>query len=446
MDYWKWVTAFTLVDSLNRIFYGMYVTLLGPSQPYLAHRVNVDLDTIAWIQPFANVSALMGAVVSGLVFKRHFQTSRMKLAYILGCTLLLALASVLPLYTRTLSTLVLVVSFRQFLALMLETPCQGMYVYTLGPHRSQAFIMMFHCTVGMGFLLGPVLIEPFFPSRSPEYQSICNQTEHSSHNSAATEEDLEAVIESIKWPFWIMLYGHGLCALGYLAIMISPLKMPVYYTAPKNSDTHAAENINFSQERNTIIPIVLLYMASCGSERLFQTMEFTFGLCGPLRLAPKKAVVTDQCYNGGFFAGRLASVVAVKLATPKSMLQTSLGLCLISTCLLSLQADKSADLLYLCAAIFGFAISWQFGSAYSWASHYLDVVGVRASIFPIGCSLSFVAPMAGAYLFRRLTPMSVWHLNLLLVSTQIFAFVRLRGQFESKAASIRYTEISQDDS
>ena len=47
-----WMIAFTLVDSFNRIFYGMYSTLLGPSQPYLARKVNVDIDTITWIQPF----------------------------------------------------------------------------------------------------------------------------------------------------------------------------------------------------------------------------------------------------------------------------------------------------------------------------------------------------------------------------------------------------------
>ena len=48
----KWIIPFTIVDSLNRVFYGMYNTLLGPSQPYLAKAVNVDIDTISWIQPF----------------------------------------------------------------------------------------------------------------------------------------------------------------------------------------------------------------------------------------------------------------------------------------------------------------------------------------------------------------------------------------------------------
>ena len=52
----NWIVAFTFIDSLNRIFYGMYSTFLGPSQPYLARKVGVDIDTIAWIQPFGKYS------------------------------------------------------------------------------------------------------------------------------------------------------------------------------------------------------------------------------------------------------------------------------------------------------------------------------------------------------------------------------------------------------
>ena len=53
-----------------------------------------------------------------------------------------------------------------------------------------------------------------------------------------------------------------------------------------------------------IVFVILLYTATCGSERLFQSMEFTFGFCGPLKLDPQDAVFTDECYNGGFMFGR----------------------------------------------------------------------------------------------------------------------------------------------
>jgi hypothetical protein len=55
----KWIIPFTIIDSLNRIFYGMYTTLLGPSQPYLARMTSVDIDTISWIQPFGKLNKIL---------------------------------------------------------------------------------------------------------------------------------------------------------------------------------------------------------------------------------------------------------------------------------------------------------------------------------------------------------------------------------------------------
>ncbi len=37
---------------------------------------------------------------------------------------------------------------------------------------------------------------------------------------------------------------------------------------------------------------------------LFQTIEFLFAMCGPLKLPARRAVLTDECYNGGFMFGR----------------------------------------------------------------------------------------------------------------------------------------------
>jgi hypothetical protein len=36
----------------------------------------------------------------------------------------------------------------------------------------------------------------------------------------------------------------------------------------------------------------------------YAMFQFTFGLCGPLKLPPQTAVFTDQCYSGGFMLGR----------------------------------------------------------------------------------------------------------------------------------------------
>ena len=56
---WHWIIPFTIVDSFNRMFYGMYGTLMGPSQPYLAKNVAVEIDTINWIQPFGKAEIIL---------------------------------------------------------------------------------------------------------------------------------------------------------------------------------------------------------------------------------------------------------------------------------------------------------------------------------------------------------------------------------------------------
>ena len=139
----------------------------------------------------------------------------------------MALTCILPLYCSTFSTLIFVVSLREFFGQIVELPCQGIYVYTLGAKRSQPFIMLFHCTVAIGFFLGPVILGPFFPEEKENHNQnddICNGNATKSGNS---DNNVNEVIESIKWAYWIMVFGHIFSALGYLAILLSSsFRMP----------------------------------------------------------------------------------------------------------------------------------------------------------------------------------------------------------------------------
>ena len=100
----------------------------------------------------------------------------------------------------------------------------------------------------------------------------------------------------------------------------------------------------------------------------------------------------------------------------------------------------------LCAGLYGFAISWQYGSAFSWAAQYMDVVGPKASIFTIGCSFGSITPIIGGYLFHRWTPMALWHLNLILVICQILGFLSLQYKFQfQEKFKYSYKELQQKD-
>ena len=57
------------------------------------------------------------------------------------------------------------------------------------------------------------------------------------------------------------------------------------------------------------------------------SQAYTYGLCGPLRLSPAESVVIDQSYNGGFMAGRITSIFVSKVVKPRTMVVTSLAVC-----------------------------------------------------------------------------------------------------------------------
>ena len=78
----------------------------------------------------------------------------------------------------------------------------------------------------------------------------------------------------------------------------------------------------------------------------------------------------------------------------------------------------------------------------------MDVVGWRASTFNAGCSLSFLAPLIGAYLFNRWAPMLVWHFNVILVLLQILAYLRLNSLFSevsNDTVNTKYKELHQQE-
>ena len=160
---------------------------------------------------------------------------------------------------------------------------------------------------------------------------------------------------------------------------------------------------------------------------------------------------------------------------PKYLLRTSLVLCLIVASVILMVADQSANILFLCAGVFGMSVSWQFGSMYSWCAEHMDVVvinkekcksvyvydsknhtfcqqGGRASLFAVGCALGgMLAPPIGGYLFRRVHPMAVWYLNFTFViiqwsTTVILTYIFAKSDTkEQKTTQVVYERVPMDE-
>ena len=78
---------------------------------------------------------------------------------------------------------------------------------------------------------------------------------------------------------------------------------------PDNASKSLSPSADPSRPSRTIDIVVMslvavFYTCIVGNERIFLSMQFTFGLCGPLHLDPAEAVITDKVYTGGFMVGR----------------------------------------------------------------------------------------------------------------------------------------------
>ena len=78
-----------------------------------------------------------------------------------------------------------------------------------------------------------------------------------------------------------------------------------------------------------------------------QFQAYTYGICSDLALSPSEAVKIDQCYNGGFMAGRLSGIFVSKILKPRTMIGASLVSCIIASTVLVVLGSSSAIGVYI---------------------------------------------------------------------------------------------------
>ena len=55
---------------LCNIAHGLTITILGPTQIYLARNVGVDIDTINFVWSFGFLGYMAGSLAAGVIFKQ----------------------------------------------------------------------------------------------------------------------------------------------------------------------------------------------------------------------------------------------------------------------------------------------------------------------------------------------------------------------------------------
>ena len=69
---------------LSNIGHGLMITVVGPSQPYIARNVDVKIDTINLVWTFGFAGYLTGSLFTGYILKRFATSGRGKLAFLWG--------------------------------------------------------------------------------------------------------------------------------------------------------------------------------------------------------------------------------------------------------------------------------------------------------------------------------------------------------------------------
>ena len=55
----KWLWIFFTIDFLNKIVSHIFITIVGPAQPFLAKKIGVQIDEINWLWTFCEETILL---------------------------------------------------------------------------------------------------------------------------------------------------------------------------------------------------------------------------------------------------------------------------------------------------------------------------------------------------------------------------------------------------
>ncbi|XP_075244517.1 sodium-dependent glucose transporter 1A-like isoform X2 [Convolutriloba macropyga] len=418
------------------IAHGMMNTVIGPSQLYLAQNVGLDLSQINFVWTFGFIGFVAGSFTAGAVMKTWLKKSWMKVSVMVICGLVSGTCMIfLPFITD--ATLLFGCRLIQFFVLAaLITADTSMLVYMLGAVKARPFIMALHAFIGVGFLIATLLVKPFLPeARGTVCHGDASPQGHNSSSSVVDASGESEVIDTsmIHWPFVIVGSFSIFASLLLAFLLCLPFHIPVFEETRKSQvlkevngsgdfkeskladiedDEAPPEATNVKIQAIFIVLIFAYYVTTCGIERIFQSMTYSFGLCGPLKLSPSAAVITDNAYNGGFMSGRILSILIAKFIEPSRLVVISLSTCLLASIFLTIVSDFSAIGLYLGTFVVGFFLASEFGGCVNWTAKKIDITGKVSSAFFAGCGVGGAfTPILCGYLFdSSLGPMSIMYL------------------------------------
>ena len=420
----KWFSLFFPLAWSGHTGLGLALGVFGPTQPYLAKNVSVSIATINFIWTGRSIGFCITAIIAALVFRKYCKTTANKLTFLAFSEVITGIFLMITPFVYNFPLLISMVTIYGMALGLFDTADNSLIVYMLGPKKSRPFTQSLHAFVGVGFIIGSFLVQPFLPQEKDGDTDVCRGT-----NETITDQYTPRMmggIASINWPFIIIAIWHFITAIGMLVLGFSGIEMLSYYSDSsheQNSDTNSFTRVRYW--KTLLVMIYVYYFFSCGLEGFFQSMTYTYGLCGPLKMSAKEAALLNSLYFGAFVFGRSSGIVISRYIEPTKMILTSLLGCVAAALLLSILASTSRIGLYIGTCLMGFCVAFQFASGISWTANLFNVTGKLSFIFFVGAYSGFLSipPLAGAIFTVDKSKVGFYYLALAITCLQAILFV-----------------------
>ena len=426
----KWFLLFFPLAWSGHTGLGLALGVFGPTQPYIAKNVGTSVDNINFIWTGRSIGFCITAVVAALLFRKYLKTRSQKLCFLAFAEIVTGIFVMITPFVYNFPLLIAMVSIYGMGLGLFDTADNSLIVYMLGPNKSRPFTQSLHAFVGVGFIIGSFLVQPFLPSESGENKTVCPGSINT--NNATVQEEynpkLMGGISSINWPFILIGVWLILTAAGNIILAFSGIEMPRYYsdeTEDKNPEVKTFTNVRFW--KMLLVMIYCYYVFSCGLEGFFQSMTYTYGLCGPLEMTTQEAAMLNSLYFGAFVFGRSSGILISKYIEPTKLILGSLSGCIGSALLLSIFASYSKIGLYIGTFLMGYSVSFQFASGISWTAGLFNVTGKASFIFFLGGYTGFLSipPIAGTIFTADESKVGFFYLALGITISQMILFIAM---------------------
>lgn len=213
--------AFLVLSSwFCNIGHGLMITVVGPSQPYIARNVDVEIDTINLVWTFGFGGYLFGSLITGYLLKRFVPSGRGKLTFLWATICVNGVIMCVVPFLRNFGLLVFVRAVQNIALGGFITADCAMLVFTMGPVRSRPFTNALHAFVGVGFFISSFVVKPFLPEDDKAVEDrdvVCNNVDNQTSTTANEVEPLWG-LQPIAWPFIISGVFCIVVSFGYLIL------------------------------------------------------------------------------------------------------------------------------------------------------------------------------------------------------------------------------------